>query len=85
MQSNVKVGHCLDIKLDVDGKLVIIHVLVDDLIIAARNDILMSDTKRMLKDKFHMKDLGGLSYFLGIHFKQEADYVKMNQRKYFCI
>ena len=54
VQSNV--DHCLYIKY-VDGKLVIILVWVDDLIIAARNDILMSDTKQMLKDKFHMKDL----------------------------
>ena len=72
---------CLYIKY-VDGKLVIILMWVDDLIIAARNDILMSDTKQMLKDKFHMKDLGRLSYFLGIHFKQGVDYVRMNQRKY---
>ena len=79
VQSNV--DHCLYIKY-VDGKLVIILVWVDDLIIAARNDILMSDTKQMLKDKFHMKDLGRLSYFLGIHFKQGVDYVRMNQRKY---
>ncbi|CAB4044841.1 Hypothetical predicted protein [Paramuricea clavata] len=79
VQSNV--DHCLYIK-HVDGKLVIILVWVDDLIIAARNDILMSDTKQMLKDKFHMKDLGRLSYFLGIDFKQGVDYVRMNQRKY---
>ena len=79
VQSNV--DHCLYIKY-VDGKLVIILVWVDDLIIAARNDILMSDTKQMLKDKFHMKDLGRLSYFLGIHFEQGVDYVRMNQRKY---
>ena len=40
------------------------------------------DTKVMLKDKFHMKDMGRLSYFLDIHFNQNDGYVKMNQRMY---
>jgi transposase InsO family protein len=79
MQSDV--DHCLYIK-DVDGKLVVVLVWVDDLIIAASNDILMSETKQMLKDKFHMKDLGKLSYFLGMSFEQGADFVKMNQKRY---
>ena len=42
----------------------------------------MEDTKVMLKDKFHMKDMGKLSYFLGIHFNQNDGYVKMNQKMY---
>ena len=42
----------------------------------------MHDTKEMLKDRFRMKDLGRLSYFLGIRFEQGADYVKMNQNTY---
>ena len=32
--------------------------------------LLMSETKGVLKERFHMKDLGRLSYFLGIHFEQ---------------
>ena len=74
------VDHCLYVK-NVDGKLVML-VWVDDLIIAASNDTLMCDTKEMLKDRFRMKDLGRLSYFLGIHFEQGAGYVKMNQNTY---
>ena len=53
-----------------------IVVLVDDLIIAAKDESLLNDTKQMLKDKFNMKDLGRLSYFLGIDFKQENRLVK---------
>ena len=75
------VDHCLYIK-DVDSGLVVVLVWVDDLIIAASNDTLMQVTKMMLKDKFHMKDMGRLSYFLGIHFNQNDGYVKMNQKMY---
>ena len=42
----------------------------------------MSEAKRMLKERFHMKDLGRLSYFLGIHFEQGRGFVKMNQKSY---
>ena len=69
--------------ITVYGGLVVILVWVDDLIIAASNDTLMQDTKVMLKDKFHMKDIGRLSYFWGIHFNQNDGYVQMNQKMYF--
>ena len=57
-------------------------VWVDDIIIAASNMLLMSEAKGMLKERFHMKDLGRLSYFLGIHFEQGDGFVKMNQKGY---
>ena len=44
--------------------------------------MLMSEAKRMLKERFHMKDMGRLSYFLGIHFEQKGEFVKMNQKSY---
>ena len=39
-------------------------------------------TKEMMKKGFHMKDLGKLSYFLGIHFEQGDGFVTMNQKRY---
>ena len=63
-----EVDHCLYVK-QVNGKMIIILVWVDDLIIAASSDSLVSDIKRMLEDRFHMKDLGKLSYFLGMSFE----------------
>ena len=44
-------------------------VWVDDIIIAASDMVLLSKTKEMLNKSFHMKDLGRLSYFFGIHFE----------------
>ena len=43
---------------------------------------ILNETKRMMHERFKMKDLGKLSYFLGIEFEQGDGYVKMNQRKY---
>ena len=75
------VDHCI-YTMKNENEMVIILVWVDDLIIAATNDELLSKIKQMLNDKFHMKDLGTLSYFLGISFEQGEGYVKMNQTKY---
>lgn len=41
---------------------------VDDLIIAASNEDMMRDLKRLLSEKFKMKDLGMLKHFLDINF-----------------
>ena len=73
--------HCLYTKQTDDG-MILILVWVDDLIIGAKNEELMCETKRMMTERFRMKDLGKLSYFLGIGFEQSEGCVKMNQRKY---
>ncbi len=46
--------------------IVIIVIYVDDLIITGDSDADISDLKKLLKQKFEMKDLGELRYFLGI-------------------
>ena len=73
--------NCVYTRYTQDG-LVIILIWVDDLIIAANNDKLMSEVKHMLGSKFAMKDLGRLSYFLGMRFEQGEGYVKMDQSHY---
>ena len=65
-----------------DGNMIALLIWVDDLIIAASSDALLCETKQMLNAKFHMKDLGKLSYFLGIDFDQSNDVVTMNQSRY---
>jgi len=49
-----------------DHEIVIIIIYVDDLIIIGDSDADMFDLKKLLKQKFEMKDLGKLRYFLGI-------------------
>jgi len=47
-------------------EIVIIVIYVDDLIIIGDNDADIFDLKKLLKQKFEMKDLGDLRYFFNI-------------------
>lgn len=67
------------------SRVVILLIWVDGNIVAASDMELMHDTKQMLQEKFNTKDLARLSYFLGIHFQQGYDFVRMNQRHYLSI
>jgi hypothetical protein len=49
-----------------DHGIVVIVIYVDDLIITKDSDVDIFDLKKNLKQKFEMKDLGELHYFLGI-------------------
>ncbi len=50
--------------------IVVIVIYVDDLIITRDSDVDIFDLKKLLKQKFEMKDLGELRYFLGIEVIQ---------------
>lgn len=73
--------HCVYTKSTEDETIIIV-VWVDDLVIATNTEDAMCKTKNVLKDRFRMKDLGKLTFFLGIHFEQGDGYVKMNQKRY---
>jgi len=49
-----------------DHGIIVIIIYVDDLIITGDSDGDIFDFKKLLKQKFEMKDLGELCYFLGI-------------------
>ena len=55
---------------------------VDDLIIGAHNSYSMEEVKSLLKNRFRMKDLGSLKYFLGMQFSQENGAIKLCQSHY---
>ena len=65
-----------------DQNIVIILVWVDDIIIAASNDFVLCEIKNLMKNRFNMKDLGQLSWFLGIQFVYDNGCIKMNQTQY---
>ncbi len=50
----------------IDREIIIIVIYVDDLIITEDSDVDISNLKKLLKQKFVMKDLGELCYFLDI-------------------
>ena len=64
--------------------LIFVVLYVDDLIIASSSDELMKPTKSALSDRFEMKDLGELKYFLGMEIKQNlaAGEVSLRQSKF---
>jgi len=65
-----------------DHGIVIIVIYVDDLIITGDSDANISDLKKLLKQKFEMKDLGELHYFFGIEVIQSPKGIWSLQRQY---
>lgn len=53
------------------GELVIIAVYVDDILIAGKTDERIAEVKRKLADRFDVKDMGKLHYFLGVKVVQD--------------
>ncbi len=53
-----------------DHGIIVIVIYVDDLIITRNSDANIFDLKKLLKQKFEMKDSGELRYFLGIEVIQ---------------
>jgi hypothetical protein len=73
--------HCV-YKKQVDDKIVTVIVWVDDLIIASDSMQLMEKFKESVKTQFKMKDLGRITFFLGIDFKHNKGEIKMNQKRF---
>ncbi len=63
-----------------DHRIVVIVIYVDDLIITRDNDVVIFDLKKLLKQKFEMKDLRELRYFLGIEVIQSPKRIWLLQR-----
>ncbi len=62
--------------------IVAIVIYVDDLIITRHNDVDISNLKKLLKQKFEMKDLEKLRYFLDIEVIQSLKGIWLLQRQY---
>ena len=75
------VDHCV-YKQGTDDGVVLVIIWVDDILIAASNETLMNQFKDTMKVTFRMKDLGKISYFLGIDFKQTDGKITMSQERY---
>jgi len=60
----------------------VVLVYVDDLLVTRSCASLIVQTRNDLQLKFNMKDLGELTFFLGIEFARSKEGYVMNQRKY---
>ena len=65
----------------VEGKLLIIVVYVDDLILTGDEQLILS-CKADLAKEFEMKDLGLFHYFLGLEIWQHSDGFFVSQGMY---
>nr|GEZ20843.1 hypothetical protein [Tanacetum cinerariifolium] len=68
--------------LNHNDSLIFLLVCVDDILIAGNNHSLVTTIKGHPNDKFNIKDLGLLHYYLGIEFLRNAKGLATIQRKY---
>ncbi|GAU39772.1 hypothetical protein TSUD_220160 [Trifolium subterraneum] len=74
--------HTLFFKHSHEGKIAILIVYVDDIIMTGDDVKEITDLKRRLEAEFDIKDLGKLKYFLGMEFTRSKEGTFLNQRKY---
>ena len=55
---------------------------MDDILIASINVTVVDDFKKFLDNKFQLKDLGILQYFLGLDVARNTKGISLCQRKY---
>ena len=74
--------HALFLKIEDEGKLLIVSLYVDDLVFTGNCEKMMIDFKESMKSEFDMSDLGKLKYFLGVEVLQCNEGIYISQRKF---
>ncbi|CAM8887392.1 unnamed protein product [Rhodiola kirilowii] len=64
------------------GEFIILLVYVDDVVVTGTCSMIIQEIKAFIHEKFRIKDLGNLKYFLGIEVARSKDGIFINQRKY---
>ena len=65
-----------------DGRMTILIVYVDDIILTGDNTREMDRLKKVLATEFEVKDLGQMQYFLGIEVTKSKKGISISHRKY---
>lgn len=56
-----------------DGKIAVLIVYVDDIILTGDDYVKLVRLKKLLADDFEVKDLGTVKYFLGMEFARSKE------------
>ncbi|RVW28219.1 Retrovirus-related Pol polyprotein from transposon RE1 [Vitis vinifera] len=74
--------HTLFVKKSHAGKMAILIVYVDDIILSGNDMEELQKLKKYLSEEFEVKDLGNLKYFLGMEVARSRKGIVVSQRKY---
>ncbi|KAL0560093.1 hypothetical protein IC582_000487 [Cucumis melo] len=74
--------HTLFTKASKTGKITILIVYVDDIVLTGDDQTEISQLKQRMGDEFEIKDLGNLKYFLGMEVARSKEGISVSQRKY---
>ena len=74
--------HTLFYRHSKEGKVAILIVYVDDIILIGDDCGGLENSKKFLAKEFEIKDLGNLKYFLGMEFARSKEGIVVSQKKY---
>ena len=80
-----QVNHTMFYKHSDEGKVAILIVHVDDIVLTEDDCSELERLKGKLAKEFEIKDLGALKYFLGMDFARSKEGIFVSQQKYVLV
>ena len=74
--------HTLSTKVSKAGKVAVLIVYVDDIVLSRDDHAKINQLKKRIGDDFEIKDLENLKYFLGMEVARSKEGIFVSQRKY---
>ncbi|KAA0025138.1 Retrovirus-related Pol polyprotein from transposon TNT 1-94 [Cucumis melo var. makuwa] len=74
--------HTLFTKVSETGKIAVLIVYVDDIVLSGDDQAEISQLKQRIGNEFEIEDLGNLKYFLGMEVARSKEGISVSQRKY---